>query len=317
MRRTVYRRYELDAIPGLFETPLLTLEDDLRLGRQGDVEARDMLIKANLRLVVRATRPYRNRGVSSQDLFSEGVIGLMKAVERYDPRRGLRFNTYAQYWVTQMIRRAAQRQSGIIRTPEHIAAAANVNPTEAGKRQAKLKNPELIRKARAARNVGAFTELSMESLTYGGVDPEPAGRTDLPPGDEVEALLRKLHAHERKVLLLRYGLEDGREWSLREIAERLGFTREWVRRIEMSAMNRLRGVPPGVGKNRPGRLVFRRRMKLDMSRDTLARRSGVSAGHIVEVESEAQPLSVEVAEKLAKVLRVELSFLLPSPQVSN
>ncbi|NLG69383.1 MAG: sigma-70 family RNA polymerase sigma factor [Firmicutes bacterium] len=245
--------------------PLLTREEEIELAKraeQGDVRAKARLIESNLRLVVNVAMRFVDRGVPVLDLVQEGNIGLMRAVEKYDWRKGFRFSTYATWWIVQAVRRALGDQSRTIRLPAHmIETIGKVNTT------ASLLGHELGREARAeevAAHLGmepsrveeamraAQELLSLENPV--GDDgmrvADFVGDEHSPPPDEeaarsllrdhVREVLESLPPVERTVLTLRYGLDDGQPRTLEEIGRRLGVTRERIRQIQERALAHLR-----------------------------------------------------------------------------
>lgn len=247
------------------KVPLLTREEEIELAKRaekGDARAKARLIEANLRLVVNVAMRFVDRGVPVLDLVQEGNIGLMRAVEKYDWRKGFRFSTYATWWIVQAVRRALGDQSRTIRLPAHmIETIGKVNTA------ASLLGHELGREARAeevAAHLGmepsrveeamraAQELLSLENPV--GDDgmrvADFVGDEQSPPPDEeaarsllrdhVREVLESLPPVERTVLTLRYGLDDGQPRTLEEIGRRLGVTRERIRQIQERALAHLR-----------------------------------------------------------------------------
>lgn len=227
--------------------------------RKGEVAER-AFVEHNLRLVISVAKQYLGRGVPLQDLTQEGNIGLMRAVTKFDYKRGFKFSTYATWWIMQAIRRAIQNDRSVIRTPVHfqerqralLNAARRLEqdldrePTEAelmeaaGIEEAALK--DLLQHAPAVLSLDA-TIGSEEDTTLGDILPAPNNTFD-----EVENSLRRdgvletvyyLPANERRVIELRFGF-DGNARTLEEVGRELGVTRERVRQIEAKALSRLR-----------------------------------------------------------------------------
>lgn len=247
-------------------TPLLDADEERDLARRvraGDAEARDQMVRANLRLVVSVARRFLGRGLGLQDLIEEGNIGLLKAVGRYDPERGVRFSTYATFWVKQAIRMALINTTRTIRVPPHAVALLTQWDRAATQLHEKLGRParyeEIVRSLnitskelallRQAQRICDATMLSDQegdsevSLDEMVVD----HRCEAPDRDLVQAdtarrirgLLNELEEREATVLKLRFGLADEQPKTLRTIGDRLGLTYERVRQIESKALNKL------------------------------------------------------------------------------
>lgn len=245
--------------------PLLTREEEIELAKRaekGDVRAKARLIESNLRLVVNVAMRFVDRGVPVLDLVQEGNIGLMRAVEKYDWRKGFRFSTYATWWIVQAVRRALGDQSRTIRLPAHmIETIGKVNTT------ASILGHELGREARAdevaahlgidAARVEEALRASQELLSlenpvgedgmrvadFVGDDQSPSPDEEAARSllrDQVREVLETLPPVEKTVLKLRYGLDDGQPRTLEEIGRRLGVTRERIRQIQERALAHLR-----------------------------------------------------------------------------
>ena len=249
------------------EVSLLTAEEERALARrvgQGDSEARDRMIRANLRLVVNIARGYTRKGLALQDLIEEGNLGLLRAVEGFDPEMMTRFSTYASYWIKQSIKRALINTAKPIRIPAYMVeivsrwrnTAARLNdefgrpplPEEIAKAmQIPKRKLGIIKKAVRAFTSSPQTEDDGSGWTLGEMLMDERSKSpaeELLNADDIRTitdLLDKIDQREAKVLRMRFGIEDNEPKTLKEIGEKLGLTRERVRQIENEALRRMNG----------------------------------------------------------------------------
>jgi RNA polymerase primary sigma factor len=247
------------------ETALLTADQEEDLARkigEGSTEARDQMVRANLRLVVNIARGYTGKGLALQDLIEEGNLGLLRAVEGFDPTMNTRFSTYASYWIKQSIKRALVNTAKTIRIPAYMVEllakwrrATNKLNDELGRpptheEVAKYmglpkKKLNIIKKAIRVYNAApqsdqgeqgwSIDEMLMDSRSK-TPDTEMVETDDL---KHVMVLLDKMDKREATVLRMRFGLDDEEPKTLKEIGECLGLTRERVRQIESEALAKL------------------------------------------------------------------------------
>src|SRR5271168_4464613 len=250
----------------IMQTPLLTAQQEIELAariKTGDREARAWMIKANLRLVVKIAHDYANLGLPLLDLISEGNIGLMKAVERFDPAKGGKLSTYGAWWIKQSIKRALANQSKTIRLPIHLIdriyklyqASLKMSeelgrvPTdeelseEIGISSARLSQLKTV----SIRPASLDAPISDDNSTkFGEIVGDEHAQTpfellrDKNLRDEVSDLLEVLDDRERKIIFQRFGLDGGKPKTLEEVGKKFGVTRERIRQLQNIALAKLR-----------------------------------------------------------------------------
>jgi RNA polymerase primary sigma factor len=250
------------------QTKLLTPEEEVKLAKRihrGDERAREQMIRANLRLVVKIARDYEEYGLPLLDLINEGNMGLMKAVERFDPNKGAKLSTYAAWWIKQAIRRALANQSKTIRLPVHVGdkilhmrrAAMKLqevlgrDPTDEELAEELGTTPFRISELRSAAIRPASLDAPIgddDSDHYGDIVQDEKAET---PYEELEGktntamvreLVRNLPDREATILRYRFGLDGDKERTLEEVGQKFGVTRERIRQIQNIALKKLRKV---------------------------------------------------------------------------
>ena len=250
------------------QTELLTRKQEVQLAakiKRGDKKARDLMIRANLRLVVKIAHDYARYGLPLLDLISEGNIGLMKAVERFDPKKGGKVSTYAAWWIKQSIRRALANQSKTIRLPAHLVD--KISKMRKAERKLVEKfgrdptNEELAAEVGVTPStIGHWQTVSLKPTSldapigeadggdFGDIIGDDRAQTpyDLINDDqlkaEAEGLLDRLDRRERDIIRHRYGLRGVKVETLEDVGKRFKITRERVRQIQNAAILKLRDM---------------------------------------------------------------------------
>ena len=250
------------------QTKLLTPQQEIELAKKiqkGDERAREDMIKANLRLVVKIARDYEEYGLPLLDLINEGNIGLMKAVERFDPTKGAKLSTYASWWIKQAIRRALANQSKTIRLPVHVGDKINHMRRAAVKFQEEFGREPSDEELAEELDTTAYRIAELRSAAIrpasldapiGGPDEDSNAFADIvqdenaeTPYEELEEktntdlvreVLNTLPEREQTILRFRFGLDGENEKTLEEVGQRFGVTRERIRQIQNIALNKLR-----------------------------------------------------------------------------
>lgn len=250
----------------LTQAPLLTAEEEKELtvaAQEGSAEARERLVESNIRLVINIARAYHSRAIPLEDLIQEGVIGLITAIERFDPTKGFRFSTYATHWIKQSIGRAVDCKAKTIRLPAHISQALRrIEKTRSDLMSRTGAEPSTDQIARemgiSLRKLNSLMQASQElisldirvgdgeSTTLGNMLPDQSARDPesiIMHGEVIEELyefLALLTDRERRIVTYRLRNDDGTTKFRDELSEELKITRERVRQIEIQAIKKLR-----------------------------------------------------------------------------
>jgi RNA polymerase primary sigma factor len=256
------------------QTPLLTREEEVKLARRikrGDQAARQQMIKANLRLVVKIAHDYASYGLPLLDLISEGNIGLMKAVERFDPKKGGKLSTYAAWWIKQSIKRALANQSKTIRLPVHLvdkiarmrrvgmqlAEEFGREPTDEELNMAPGKIAQLRTAAIRPASLDATVGQEDDGASLGDMIGDEAAQmpsdmlSDKNLRKAVMDLLHVLDERELKIITLRFGLDGKKEMTLEEVGRKFKVTRERIRQLQNIALRKIKRALDKQDKLKP------------------------------------------------------------------
>ena len=254
---------QIENIPLLTPVQEIELAQKVQAGQKAAPQARHQMIRSNLRLVISIAKRYANMGLAFSDLVEEGNIGLMRAVEKFNPERGYRFSTYASWWIKQAIMRALSNQGKTIRIPVYMydviskwrrvrdGLTQKLNRVPTRKEIAKImqvpvqkiKEIENIAGRPSSLNAPVSLDGTAELMDLIQDDSSHGPETQIAEslkGERIQGLLEKLDERERRILVLRFGLGEAEPHTLEEVAQQFGITRERVRQIEASSLKKIR-----------------------------------------------------------------------------